>query len=251
MKKCILKFPYEMVRLLTVTHFSLQNNKMLDYSSSSNNNSPGGLQLTSVPCSSANPPCIPSELVMGASSPSHSVSLPSTKFSLKTDPSLGDRLRPGDQACVAASSQVNSSRYKTELCRPFEENGTCGYGDKCQFAHGMRELRSLCRHPKYKTELCRTFHTIGFCPAVGSLPPLSTPSPSPVRSLPACSPELGHTHLCVSARSGPHLPRPPPAFFSPHQRGPPDSLSDQEDTRAAWAAPPPLDRLSISNNEGV
>ncbi|AWP19599.1 putative zinc finger protein 36 C3H1 type-like 1 [Scophthalmus maximus] len=165
-----------------------ENNKMLDYSSSSsNNNSPGGLQLTSVPCSSANLSCIPSELVMGASSPSHSVSLPSTKFSLKTDPSvllgnsckgnnkdnffrarsyseLGDRLRPGDQACVAASSQVNSSRYKTELCRPFEENGTCKYGDKCQFAHGMRELRSLCRHPKYKTELCRTFHTIGFCP---------------------------------------------------------------------------------------
>ncbi|XP_056281781.1 mRNA decay activator protein ZFP36L1a [Pseudoliparis swirei] len=61
-------------------------------------------------------------------------------------------------------SQVNSSRYKTELCRPFEENGSCKYGDKCQFAHGIHELRSLSRHPKYKTELCRTFHTIGFCP---------------------------------------------------------------------------------------
>jgi len=57
-----------------------------------------------------------------------------------------------------------SSRYKTELCRPFEENGHCKYGDKCQFAHGGHELRSLSRHPKYKTELCRTFHTIGFCP---------------------------------------------------------------------------------------
>lgn len=61
-------------------------------------------------------------------------------------------------------SSSNSSRYKTELCRPFEENGTCKYGDKCQFAHGVHELRSLSRHPKYKTELCRTFHTIGFCP---------------------------------------------------------------------------------------
>lgn len=61
-------------------------------------------------------------------------------------------------------NQVNSSRYKTELCRPFEENGTCKYGDKCQFAHGEHELRGLSRHPKYKTELCRTFHTIGFCP---------------------------------------------------------------------------------------
>uniref|UniRef100_A0A9L0I7F1 mRNA decay activator protein ZFP36 n=1 Tax=Equus asinus TaxID=9793 RepID=A0A9L0I7F1_EQUAS len=52
-------------------------------------------------------------------------------------------------------SQINSTRY---------ESGTCKYGEKCQFAHGFHELRSLTRHPKYKTELCRTFHTIGFCP---------------------------------------------------------------------------------------
>jgi len=58
----------------------------------------------------------------------------------------------------------SSSRYKTELCRPFEEFSTCKYGDKCQFAHGLKELRSLNRHPKYKTELCRTFHTLGLCP---------------------------------------------------------------------------------------
>ncbi|KAK1785097.1 hypothetical protein P4O66_018527 [Electrophorus voltai] len=57
-----------------------------------------------------------------------------------------------------------STRYKTELCRTYEESGTCKYGAKCQFAHGMEELRGLNRHPKYKTEPCRTFHTIGFCP---------------------------------------------------------------------------------------
>lgn len=66
-------------------------------------------------------------------------------------------------AAVSATT-VNTSRYKTELCRPFEEVGICKYGDKCQFAHGMNELRSLARHPKYKTELCRTYHTVGFCP---------------------------------------------------------------------------------------
>ena len=58
----------------------------------------------------------------------------------------------------------SANRYKTELCRPFEESGCCKYGDKCQFAHGIQELRDLSRHPKYKTEQCRTFHTIGFCP---------------------------------------------------------------------------------------
>lgn len=57
-----------------------------------------------------------------------------------------------------------SARYKTELCRPFQESSFCRYGDKCQFAHGLSELRSLSRHPKYKTEPCRTFHTTGFCP---------------------------------------------------------------------------------------
>ncbi|XP_055493223.1 mRNA decay activator protein ZFP36-like [Leucoraja erinacea] len=38
------------------------------------------------------------------------------------------------------------------------------YSDKCQFAHGLAELRSLSRHPKYKSELCRTLYTTGFCP---------------------------------------------------------------------------------------
>lgn len=76
----------------------------------------------------------------------------------RLDRSHSEPVRGGD------GRGANSSRYKTELCRPFEENGFCKYGDKCQFAHGAGELRSLSRHPKYKTELCRTFHTIGFCP---------------------------------------------------------------------------------------
>ena len=59
---------------------------------------------------------------------------------------------------------MNASRYKTELCRPFQEYGSCKYGDKCQFAHGTHDLRALPRHPKYKTELCRTFYSTGYCP---------------------------------------------------------------------------------------
>lgn len=62
------------------------------------------------------------------------------------------------------SQQQAAQRYKTELCRTFQENGICKYGDKCQFAHGLAELRTMSRHPKYKTELCRTFHASGYCP---------------------------------------------------------------------------------------
>lgn len=80
----------------------------------------------------------------------------------KLDRSLSDS--DGDRLNSASHRSGNSSRYKTELCRPFEESGSCKYGDKCQFAHGYHELRNLSRHPKYKTELCRTFHTVGFCP---------------------------------------------------------------------------------------
>jgi hypothetical protein len=84
----------------------------------------------------------------------------------KLDRSLSDSDsdRLSNNGSSSSHRSVNSSRYKTELCRPFEESGSCKYGDKCQFAHGYHELRNLARHPKYKTELCRTFHTIGFCP---------------------------------------------------------------------------------------
>lgn len=62
------------------------------------------------------------------------------------------------------SGAAKGDRYKTEMCRTFSENGSCRYGDKCQFAHGIADLRTVSRHPKYKTDLCRTFHSTGFCP---------------------------------------------------------------------------------------
>ena len=40
--------------------------------------------------------------------------------------------------------------YKTELCRSWEEKGTCRYGPKCQFAHGEEEVRRVARHPKVR-----------------------------------------------------------------------------------------------------
>ncbi|MBN3302295.1 TISB protein, partial [Amia calva] len=79
-------------------------------------------------------------------------------------PGLGSSATSLSPSKSPASTPPISSRYKTELCRTYEESGNCKYGAKCQFAHGMDELRGLSRHPKYKTEPCRTFHTIGFCP---------------------------------------------------------------------------------------
>uniref|UniRef100_A0A3B5LA22 mRNA decay activator protein ZFP36 n=1 Tax=Xiphophorus couchianus TaxID=32473 RepID=A0A3B5LA22_9TELE len=58
---------------------------------------------------------------------------------------------------------VCSTRYKTALCTSYAASGFCKYAERCQFAHGLRELHVPCRHPKYKTELCRNYHTAGYC----------------------------------------------------------------------------------------
>ncbi|XP_042294808.1 mRNA decay activator protein ZFP36L2-like [Sceloporus undulatus] len=85
------------------------------------------------------------------------------RTSLQDIPFRADRSVSLIEGCRGEAKGV-SSRYKTELCRTFEESGSCKYGTKCQFAHGAGELRGLSRHPKYKTEPCRTFHTSGICP---------------------------------------------------------------------------------------
>jgi len=80
----------------------------------------------------------------------------------QTSPSSSCLKSPGEPLSTVGNTQT--SRYKTEMCRTFEENGTCKYGEKCQFAHGSHEIRTVSRHPKYKTDLCRTYHSVGFCP---------------------------------------------------------------------------------------
>ncbi|RLN59528.1 hypothetical protein BBP00_00006457 [Phytophthora kernoviae] len=59
---------------------------------------------------------------------------------------------------------TKSSLYKTELCKRYSEFGNCRYGAKCQFAHGIAELRHVVRHPKYKTTKCKSYWGSGHCP---------------------------------------------------------------------------------------
>ncbi|CAN8243878.1 unnamed protein product [Cochlearia groenlandica] len=58
----------------------------------------------------------------------------------------------------------NQGMTKTELCNKWQETGTCPYGDQCQFAHGIKELRPVIRHPRYKTEVCRMVLAGDICP---------------------------------------------------------------------------------------
>lgn len=145
---------------------------------------------------------------------------------------------------------VSPNRYKTELCRGFQETGSCKYGSKCQFAHGEAELRGLFRHPKYKTEPCRTFYNFGYCPygsrchfihedkiSGGPLPsakfqnqqqPAGTATRHQLRQSVSFAGFLG------SSRSSP-----PPAFPSSSFNDPNMGFS-----RAPSVSPPPADLLS-------
>jgi hypothetical protein len=56
-------------------------------------------------------------------------------------------------------------KYKTELCKYFEINGYCKYGDKCAYAHGKENLRSkVTNTTAYRTKKCVQFYEQGYCP---------------------------------------------------------------------------------------
>jgi len=56
-------------------------------------------------------------------------------------------------------------KYKTELCKNWELNKVCKFGDKCCFAHGRHELKNkTIIHNKYKTKPCKQYHQTGYCP---------------------------------------------------------------------------------------
>ncbi|XP_042886169.1 uncharacterized protein LOC122262261 isoform X2 [Penaeus japonicus] len=67
-------------------------------------------------------------------------------------PSTPSALRPHDL-----------TKYKTELCRSFQYNGYCGYGESCLYAHGSHDLRTYPKHPMYRTKQCFSFHQKGYC----------------------------------------------------------------------------------------
>ncbi|VAH11180.1 unnamed protein product [Triticum turgidum subsp. durum] len=74
----------------------------------------------------------------------------------------------GGQVATAADGLqfevYSQGMFKTELCNKWEETGACPYGDQCQFAHGIAELRPIIRHPRYKTQVCRMVIGGAICP---------------------------------------------------------------------------------------
>ncbi|XP_029923632.1 mRNA decay activator protein ZFP36 isoform X1 [Myripristis murdjan] len=159
---------------------------------------------------------------------------------------------------VQTPTALPSNRYKTELCRGFQESGSCKYGSKCQFAHGEAELRGLYRHPKYKTEPCRTFYNFGYCPygtrchfiheekiGSGPLAPAKFPNQrQPPQTTATATGGQNPRHQLRQSVSfagflGSSRSSPPPASF-------PSSFNDPNlgFSRAPSVSPPPADLLS-------
>ncbi|KAF8796013.1 mRNA decay activator protein ZFP36L1 like protein [Argiope bruennichi] len=138
--------------------------------------------------STKHPPLTASNSVANCNAASHLKTLASREHR-KLDRSISEPVDKSQQTLKQAPP--NSSRYKTELCRPFEESGTCKYGDKCQFAHGLGELRTLTRHPKYKRTLSEDSKKclLNTLQGPANLPVANNPSLSPTSLSPHLSPK--------------------------------------------------------------
>lgn len=65
---------------------------------------------------------------------------------------------------VTQEPQLNKELYKTELCESFTTKGHCKYGNKCQFAHGLNELKLKPRSNNFRTKPCINWTKLGYCP---------------------------------------------------------------------------------------
>lgn len=56
------------------------------------------------------------------------------------------------------------AKFKTEMCKFWELNKTCRFGDSCAFAHGLGEIRQkVVFSNTYKTKRCKQFFESGYC----------------------------------------------------------------------------------------
>ena len=60
-------------------------------------------------------------------------------------------------------TKQSQNKFKTELCKNWQ-TGTCKFGSKCAFAHGVEELTEKKNLPSnYKTKICKQFHEEMYC----------------------------------------------------------------------------------------
>lgn len=63
----------------------------------------------------------------------------------------------------SSQTNINQELYKTELCQQYMKKQSCPYGAKCQFAHGVEELKYVKRPSNWKTKSCANWSKFGEC----------------------------------------------------------------------------------------
>ncbi|PSK40387.1 hypothetical protein C7M61_000022 [Candidozyma pseudohaemuli] len=58
---------------------------------------------------------------------------------------------------------INTQLYKTELCVSYMKMGVCPYGNKCQFAHGQEDLKTVERPANWRLKPCANWAKYGLC----------------------------------------------------------------------------------------
>ena len=76
-----------------------------------------------------------------------------------------NKKKKGNKSPFKGEAKDFKIKYKTELCKYYECNGYCKYGDKCVYAHGKENLRSkVTNTTAYRTKKCTQFFEQGYCP---------------------------------------------------------------------------------------
>lgn len=67
------------------------------------------------------------------------------------------------QKLNAKGQDTNRKLFKTELCTKYVLSNECPYNEKCQFAHGLKELQTRQVNPKFKSKMCKNYNKTGYC----------------------------------------------------------------------------------------
>ena len=79
--------------------------------------------------------------------------------------SLQNKQKSKKQGPFKSTATDFKIKYKTELCKYYEINGYCKYGDRCAYAHGKENLRAkVTNSTAYRTRKCSQFFENGYCP---------------------------------------------------------------------------------------
>ncbi|EJS42725.1 tis11p [Saccharomyces arboricola H-6] len=79
-------------------------------------------------------------------------------------PSSPQKESPTQPKVKGQLQETPKQLYKTELCESFTLKGTCPYGTKCQFAHGLNELKVKKSCKNFRTKPCLNWEKLGYCP---------------------------------------------------------------------------------------